>query len=48
VGGMISSFPYLSYYEALATVRGAVSGKGKAVALDIDEFGKKRVLDALP
>jgi N-acetylglucosamine malate deacetylase 1 len=48
VGGTISSFPYLSYYEALATVRGAVAGKGKAVALDIDEFGKKRVLDALP
>jgi len=26
VGGKISSFPYLEYYEALATVRGAVSG----------------------
>lgn len=48
VGGTISSFPYLSYYEALATVRGAVAGKGKAVAMDIDEFGKKRIMDALP
>lgn len=48
VGGKISSFPYLEYYEALATVRGAVSGKGKAIAFDIDEFGKRRVLDSLP
>ncbi|MFL5593088.1 MAG: PIG-L deacetylase family protein [Gemmatimonadaceae bacterium] len=48
VGGKISSFPYLDYYEALATVRGAVSGKGKAIAFDIDQFGKRRILDALP
>ena len=48
VGGKISSFPYLEYYEALATVRGAVSGKGKAIAFDIDQFGKKRVVDSLP
>ncbi|MFL5569151.1 MAG: PIG-L deacetylase family protein [Gemmatimonadaceae bacterium] len=48
VGGKISSFPYLEYYEALATVRGAVSGKGKAIAFDIDQFGKRRVLDTLP
>jgi len=48
VGGAISSFPYLNYYEALATVRGAVSGKGKAIAFDIDPFGKRRVLDMLP
>ncbi|HST08120.1 MAG TPA: PIG-L family deacetylase [Gemmatimonadaceae bacterium] len=48
VGGKISSFPYLDYYESLATVRGAVAGKGKAIAFDIEEFGKKRVLDTLP
>ena len=48
VGGKISSFPYLEYYEALATVRGSVAGKGKAIAFEIDEFGKKRVLDSLP
>src|SRR3954464_9178092 len=48
VGGKISSFPYLDYYQALATVRGAVSGKGKAIAFDIDQFGKRRVLDSLP
>src|SRR6266566_1385715 len=48
VGGKISSFPYLEYYEALATVRGAVSGKGKAIAFDIDKFGKRRVVDSLP
>ena len=48
VGGKISSFKYLDYYEALATVRGAVAGKGRAIAFDVDEFGKKRVVDALP
>jgi LmbE family N-acetylglucosaminyl deacetylase len=48
VGGRISSFRYLDYYEALSTVRGAVSGKGKAVAFDIDAFGKRRVIDSLP
>ena len=47
VGGKISSFPYLEYYEALATVRGAVSGKGKAIAFDIDQFGKRVVVDSL-
>jgi N-acetylglucosamine malate deacetylase 1 len=48
VGGRISSFRYLDYYDALATVRGAVSGKGRAVAFEIDSFGKRRVLDSLP
>jgi len=48
VAGRISSFRYLDYYEGLSTVRGAISGKGKAVAFDIDAFGKRRVLDALP
>jgi N-acetylglucosamine malate deacetylase 1 len=48
VAAGISSFPYLEYYEALATVRGAVSGKGKAIAFDIDQFGKRRAVDSLP
>jgi LmbE family N-acetylglucosaminyl deacetylase len=48
VGGRISSFRYLDYYDALLTVRGAVSGKGRAVAFEIDSFGKRRVLDSLP
>jgi len=48
VGRKISSFPYIEYYETLATVRGAVSGKGRAIAFDIDQFGKRRVLEALP
>jgi LmbE family N-acetylglucosaminyl deacetylase len=48
VGGRISSFRYLDYYDALSTVRGAISGKGRAVAFDIDPLGKRRVLDSLP
>lgn len=48
IRGGISPFPYLEYYEALARVRGALAGKGFAVALDVDPFAKKRVLDALP
>jgi len=48
VGGRISSFKYLDYYEALSTTRGAISGKGRAIAFDIDQFGKRRVLDSLP
>ncbi|MDQ6771146.1 MAG: PIG-L family deacetylase [Gemmatimonadota bacterium] len=48
VGGRISSFRYLDYYDALSTVRGAVSGKVRAEAFDIDSFGKRRVMDSLP
>jgi LmbE family N-acetylglucosaminyl deacetylase len=48
VGGRISSFRYLDYYEALLTIRGAIVGKGRAVAFDIDSFGKRRVIDSLP
>ena len=48
VGGKISSFRYLDYYDALAVVRGAVAGKGRAVSFNIDAFGKRRVLDSLP
>jgi LmbE family N-acetylglucosaminyl deacetylase len=48
VGGKISSFRYLDYYDALAIVRGAVAGKARAVSFNIDAFGKRRVLDSLP
>jgi N-acetylglucosamine malate deacetylase 1 len=48
VRGGISSFRYIEYYDALSTVRGAVSGKQRAIAFDIDAFGKRRVLDSLP
>jgi LmbE family N-acetylglucosaminyl deacetylase len=48
VGGKIPSFAYLDYYSALMTVRGAESRRGRAVAFDIDQIGKKRVIDSLP
>jgi LmbE family N-acetylglucosaminyl deacetylase len=48
IRGGISSFPYLEYYEALARVRGALAGRLHAVALEVDPFARKRVLDALP
>ena len=48
VRGGISSFAYLDYYSALATVRGAEAQRGQAIAFDIDPLGKKRVLDAVP
>jgi N-acetylglucosamine malate deacetylase 1 len=48
VRGDISSFRYLDYYTALATVRGAEARRGHAVACDIDPFGKRRVLDTVP
>ena len=48
IRGGISTFPYLEYYEALARVRGAVAGRRFAVALEVDPFAKKRVLDMLP
>lgn len=47
VAGAISSFRYLEYYDALAVVRGAVARKGRASAFDIDDFGKKRILEGL-
>jgi LmbE family N-acetylglucosaminyl deacetylase len=48
VRGGISSFAYQSYYDALANVRGAEARKARAVAFDIDESGKKRILDVIP
>jgi LmbE family N-acetylglucosaminyl deacetylase len=48
VRGGVSTFAYLDYYTALATLRGAEARRGQAVAFDIDPLGKKRVLDSLP
>jgi len=48
IRGGISAFPYLDYYESLARVRGALAGKRFAVALEVDQLAKRRVLDALP
>lgn len=48
VRGGISSFAYLDYYSALATLRGAESRKKAAEAFDIAPYGKKRILDDLP
>ena len=48
VRGGISSFAYLDYYAALATLRGAEVRRRQAVAFDIDALGKRRVLDSVP
>ena len=48
VRGGISSFAYLDYYTALATVRGAEARRRQAIAFDIDPLGKRRVLDSVP
>jgi len=48
VRGGISSFAYVDYYSALATLRGAEAHRAKAEAFDIDPLGKRRVLDAVP
>ena len=46
--GIISGFPYIDYYTALATVRGAIAHKGEAVAFAVDPGSQRRVLDSLP
>ena len=46
--GIISGFPYIDYYTALATVRGAESWKGKAVAFAVEEHARRRVVDGVP
>lgn len=46
--GAISGFPYVEYYTALATVRGAEARKGAAVAFEVDPHARRRVLDAIP
>lgn len=46
--GAVAGFPYVDYYTALATVRGAVVYKGKAVAFAVEPEARRRVLDSLP
>ena len=46
--GAIANFPYVDYYTALATVRGAVVYKGQAVAFGVSPESQRRVLDSLP
>ncbi len=46
--GAIANFPYVDYYTALATVRGAVVYKGQAVAFAVEPEARRRVLDSLP
>ncbi|MHB1312630.1 MAG: PIG-L deacetylase family protein [Gemmatimonadaceae bacterium] len=46
--GGTSGFPYIDYYTALATVRGAVVSKGQAVAFAVEPEARRRVLDSLP
>ncbi len=46
--GGIAGFPYVEYYSALATVRGAVVYKGQAVAFAVEPEARRRVLDSLP
>ncbi len=46
--GAIAGFPYVEYYTALATVRGAVVYKGQAVAFGVNPESQRRVLDSLP
>jgi LmbE family N-acetylglucosaminyl deacetylase len=48
VRGGISSFTYLEYYGALATLRGAEAHRARAEAFDINPMGKKQVLNAVP
>lgn len=46
--GGVSSFPYMQYYEGLSSLRGAEARKRHAVAFDVDEMGKRRVLENWP
>ena len=43
-----TGFPYIEYYDALGRVRGIEARKGHAVAFDVEPYGKRRVLDAVP
>jgi N-acetylglucosamine malate deacetylase 1 len=47
VRGGISSFPYYRYYDALGTIRGAVAGYEKGVALMRPEGARTRKQDLL-
>ncbi|MGH9457481.1 MAG: PIG-L deacetylase family protein [Thermoanaerobaculia bacterium] len=46
--GEISGFPYVEYYAALAVVRGAEAYRKRAVAFAVEQYARRRVLDAVP
>ncbi len=48
IRGGISRFPYLEYYKALFTVRGAESGVSLAECFDVESWSKKQVYRSLP
>ena len=43
-----TGYPYIEYYDALGRVRGIEARKGRAVAFEVEPYGKRRVLDAVP
>jgi LmbE family N-acetylglucosaminyl deacetylase len=43
-----TGFPYIEYYDSLGRVRGIEARKARAIAFDIEPYGKRRVLDAVP
>jgi LmbE family N-acetylglucosaminyl deacetylase len=47
VRGGVSRFAYFEYYTGRLQSNGALAGRKYAVALDVDEWAKKRVVDAL-
>jgi N-acetylglucosamine malate deacetylase 1 len=47
VGGDISTFRYLDYYDALFTMRGALARRERAVTFDVDPARKRQVVDQL-
>jgi LmbE family N-acetylglucosaminyl deacetylase len=47
VRGGISNFAYFDYYTARLASLGALAGRKYAVALDVEDYAKRRVLDSL-
>jgi hypothetical protein len=46
VRGGVSSFAYFDYYTARLASLGALAGRKYAVALDVEDTAKRRVLDS--
>lgn len=44
----VTGFPYIDYYDSLGRVRGIEARKARAVAFDVEPYGKRRVLDSIP
>ena len=43
-----TGFRYVEYYDALATVRGLEARTGRAVAFEVDSWGKRRIVESMP